>query len=128
MWDCHCSCLFPPLPFCVLFSCVHACSVAKSYPTICDPVDCCVPGSSVHGIIPARKLEWVAISSSRDLPNPEIKPWSPVSHALVGRFFTPEPPGKSSLFLDLLLFRCWISWLDPFPFLFSTSLPFYLTF
>ncbi|KAB0388382.1 hypothetical protein FD755_003338 [Muntiacus reevesi] len=41
-----------------------------------------MPGSSVHGIIPARKLEWVAISSSRDLPNPQIKPWSLVSPAL----------------------------------------------
>ena len=37
LWDCHCSCLFPPLPFCFLFSCVHACSIAKSYPTIGDP-------------------------------------------------------------------------------------------
>ena len=36
--------------------------VAQSCPTLCDPVDCSPPGSSVHGILQARILEWVAIS------------------------------------------------------------------
>ena len=40
------------------------------YLTLCNPMD--LPGSSVHGISQARILEWVAISSSRDLPDPEI--------------------------------------------------------
>ena len=40
-------------------------SVAQSCPTHCDPVDCSLPDSSVHGIFQARKMEWVAISSSR---------------------------------------------------------------
>ena len=35
--------------------------VAQSCPTLCDPVDCSLPGSSVHGILQARILEWVAI-------------------------------------------------------------------
>ena len=48
-------------------------------------------GSSVHGISVARRLDWVAISFSRDLPNPGIEPASP---ALTGGFFTTEPPGK----------------------------------
>ena len=39
--------------------------VAQSCPTLCDPVDCSLPGSSVHGILQARILEWVAISFSR---------------------------------------------------------------
>ena len=39
--------------------------VALSCPTLCDPVDCSPPGSSVHGISQARRLEWVAISSTR---------------------------------------------------------------
>ena len=39
--------------------------VAQSCPTLCDPTDCSLPGSSVHGIFPARILEWVTISSSR---------------------------------------------------------------
>ena len=41
------------------------CSVPKSYLALCDPTDCCLPGSFVHGISQARILEWVAISSSR---------------------------------------------------------------
>ena len=39
--------------------------VAQSCPTLCDPVDCSPPGSSVHGILQARILEWVAISFTR---------------------------------------------------------------
>ena len=41
-----------------------------------------------------RILEQVAISSSGDLPDPEIEPESPASPALAGGFFTTEPPGK----------------------------------
>ena len=44
---------------------VHACLFAQSCPTLCNPMDCSPPGSSVHGILQARILEWVAISSSR---------------------------------------------------------------
>ena len=40
------------------------CLGTKSCPTLCDPMDCSPPGSSVHGIFQARILEWVAISSS----------------------------------------------------------------
>ena len=36
--------------------------VAQSCPTLCDPMDCGLPGSSIHGIFQARILEWVAIS------------------------------------------------------------------
>ena len=43
-----------------------------SYVTFCDPVDCSLQGSSVHGSFQARILEWVAISFSRDLPDPGI--------------------------------------------------------
>ena len=52
------------------------------------------PGSSVHGISQARILEWVAISSSRDLPDPGIEPTSLASPALAGGFFTAAPSGK----------------------------------
>ena len=37
----------------------------KSCPTLCDPLDCSAPGSSVHGTLQARTLEWVAMASSR---------------------------------------------------------------
>ena len=36
--------------------------VAQLCPTLCNPMDCSLPGSSVHGILQARILEWVAIS------------------------------------------------------------------
>ena len=52
------------------------CLVAQSCPTLCDPMDCSLPGSSVQGIFQARVLEWVAISFSRDLPDPGIEPGS----------------------------------------------------
>ena len=39
--------------------------VTQSCPTLCDPMDCNLPGSSVHGILQARILEWVAIFFSR---------------------------------------------------------------
>ena len=44
--------------------------VAQSCPTLCDPVDCSPPGSSIHGILQARILEWVAISFSRGSSQP----------------------------------------------------------
>ena len=39
--------------------------VAQSCPTLCDPMDCSLPGSSIYGIFQARVLEWVAISFSK---------------------------------------------------------------
>ena len=50
-----------------------------------NPVDCSPPGSSVHAISQARILEEIAISFSRDLPNPGVEPTSP---ALAGGFLT----------------------------------------
>ena len=44
--------------------------VAQSCPILCNPVDCSLPGSSVHGILQARILEWVAISFSRGSSRP----------------------------------------------------------
>ena len=41
-------------------------------PTLLNHMDCSLPGSSVHGILQARTLEWVAIPFSRDLPDPVI--------------------------------------------------------
>ena len=44
--------------------------VAQSCPTLCDPMDCSLSGSSVHGIFQARVLEWIAISFSRGSSRP----------------------------------------------------------
>ena len=41
--------------------------VAQSCPTLCDPMDCGLPGSSVHGIFQARVLEWGAIAFSEEI-------------------------------------------------------------
>ena len=57
----------------------------KSYPTLCDPMDCSLPGSSIHGIFQARILEWVAISFFRRFFRPRA--WTQVS-GTVGRCFT----------------------------------------
>ena len=52
------------------------CLVAQACPILCDPVDYSLPGSSVRGILQARLLEWVVISSSRGLNlEPQFKPW-----------------------------------------------------
>ena len=53
-----------------------------------------LPDSSVHGISQVRTLELVAISFSKDLPNPGMDQVSPISPALAGEFFTAGPPGK----------------------------------
>ena len=44
---------------------------------LCNPMDCSLPGSSVHGISQARILEWVAIPFSSDLPDQELNPGLP---------------------------------------------------
>ena len=70
---------------------MHACMHAKSLQsclTLCDPVDCNPVGSSVHGILQARILEWVAMPSSRGTFLTRIKPASLRFPALAGRFFT----------------------------------------
>ena len=54
-------------------------------PTLCDPMDYSLPGSSVHGIFQARVLEWVAISFSRGSSQPRDQ--TQVSHT-AGRRFT----------------------------------------
>ena len=67
--------------------CVHAKSL-QSWLTLCNPINCGPPGSSVHGILQARILEWAATSTPGDLPDPGIKPASLTSLDLAGRFFT----------------------------------------
>ena len=78
--------------------------VAQSCPTLCDPMDCSLLGSSVHGIFQARVLEWVAIASSA-LPT-ELYPikrrymytWHPTPVLL---------PGKSHRQRSLVSYSPW---------------------
>ena len=80
--------------------------VAQSYPTPCDPMDCSLPDSSVHGIFQARVLEWVTISFSRGSSQPRdwtrvssttgrrFTVWATREAALQSGFLTTGPPGK----------------------------------
>ena len=60
-------------------------SESQSCPTHCDPMDCSLPGSSVHGILQARILEWVAVPFSRESSQPRNQ--TEVVHT-AGEFFT----------------------------------------
>ena len=57
----------------------------QSCPSLWDPMDCSLPGSSVHWILRARILEWVAIPFSQG--SSQLRDWTQVSH-IVGRIFT----------------------------------------
>ena len=57
-------------------------------PTLCDPMDSSLPGSSVHGILQVQILEWAAMPSSTDLPDLEKEPRLSTSPASAGEFFS----------------------------------------
>ena len=65
--------------------------VAQWHLPLCDPIDCSLPGSSIHGILQARILERVAISFSRGSSDPGTESGSP---ALQADSLWSEPPGK----------------------------------
>ena len=66
--------------------------IAQSCPTLCNPTDCSLPSFSVHGIIQARILEWIAIPFSRGTSQPRDQF---LVSCLSGRFFTIRATGKS---------------------------------
>ena len=70
------------------------CLAAKSRPTLCDPMNCSLPVSSVPGIFQAVILERVPFPPPGDLPDPGIALSFLLSPELTGRFFVTEPPGK----------------------------------
>ena len=65
--------------------------VAQLCLTLCDPMDSTPPGSSVHGILQSRILEWVAVPFSRGSSQPRDQTWSPTLQADSLPY---EPPGK----------------------------------
>ena len=79
-----------PLPYQLSYQ--KESEVAQLCPTLCDPMDCSLQGSSIHKIFQVRILEWVVISFSRDLPNLGIEPRS---STLQTDTLPSEPPGKS---------------------------------
>ena len=83
--------------------------VTQSCLTLYDPRDCSLPSSSIHGILQARILEWVAIPFFRGSSWP--RDWTHISSAscISGRFFTTKPPGKpykSKLWIQWGVFVC----------------------
>ena len=68
---CMCVCVYVCVCMCVcVYVCVCVCVYAQLCPALCKPTDCSPPGSSVHGILRARILEWVAVSPSRRSSQP----------------------------------------------------------
>ena len=84
----HMLCMFLVVYFQISYTLFYICPCAvcaeslQSCLTLCDPMDCSLSGSSVHGILQARILEWVAMPSSRGSSRPSMSP------ELAGRFFT----------------------------------------
>ena len=73
--------------------------VAQSCLTLCDPMDCILPGFSVHGISRQEYWDGLLFPSPGDLPDPGIKPRSP---ALQADTLPSEPPGKPVYFQNIL--------------------------
>ena len=95
--------------------------VTQSCLTLCDPMDCSIPGSSLPGILQARVLEWVAISFSRGSSWPRDQTW--VS-SIPGRCFnlwaTREAPnssggneGNGDLLQKIPCIYCYTQWPQP---------------
>ena len=84
--------------------------VAQSCPTLCDPMDCSLPGSSLHGILQARELEWVAISFSRGYSWP--RDWTRVSR-IPGRHFNlwATREGTTNMVGINLAWEKWMLWI-----------------
>ena len=72
--------------------------VAQSCPTHSDPMDCSLPGSSVHGIFQARVLEWVAIAFSNDKPRQRIKKQR--------HCFADKGPYSQAMVFPVVMYRC----------------------
>ena len=94
-----------PTPGCLLtrgveptsyFSSPVVLSRFNTVPTLCNLMDCGPTHSSVHGILQVTMLEWVAMPSSGDLPDPGIVPLSLLSPALAGGFFTTSTAWEAS--------------------------------
>ena len=90
-----------------ILSCVHA--HAQSCPTLCDPKDCILPGSSVHGIFWQEYWGELPFPTPGYLPNPGMELMSLVSPILASRFFTTVPPGNPLRFHMYLYLSIYLS-------------------
>ena len=81
------------------------CVCAQSCLTLCNPRDCSPPGSPVHGVLPARILEWVSTPSSRESSWPGN--WTLIS-CIAGRFFTHGTTWEAQVTCRIL--QLWVMW------------------
>ena len=97
--------------------------VAQSCLTLCHPMDCSPPGSSVHGILQARILEWVAISFSRETSQP--RNWTQVSR-IAGKYFTDwaiwEAQPRDQIWVFQIAGRFFTIWATSKPFYYKGSI------
>ena len=70
------------------------CLVSQSHPTLCNPIDSSLPGSSVMGFLRQEYWSKLPFPSPGDLPDPGMKAASPVSTVLQADSFPAEPLGK----------------------------------
>ena len=97
--------------------CLSAAKSLQLYLTLCDPMDCSPPGSSVHGISQARILECVGISSSRGSSRPRDETQSLTSPELSGEFFITKATWGEKVYRTpirlCVVDRLWSPWLPP---------------
>ena len=98
----------PPYFVCYIYGCLHA-KLLQLRPTLCDHMDCSLPGSSVHGILQARILERGAISSSGDPPNLGIEFTPLISPLSAGRFFTTSATWETAPLYLRFFHICWFN-------------------
>ena len=77
----------------------------QSCPTLCDPMDCSTPGSSVHGILQPRIVKF-PFPSPGDLPDLGIEPTPYVALALEGRFFTTSATWDALFYVHIICKIC----------------------
>ena len=91
----------------IFYADIHAQSL-QSCPALCDLMDYRPPSFSVHGILQARILEWVAMPSSRRSSQPRDQTCISCIFCIAGRFFTAEPLGKPiGIYTLAYLFLFW---------------------
>ena len=93
----------------MMHCCGCCCLVAQSCLTPCDPVDCSPPGSSGHGILQARTLEWVAILLFRGSSRPRDQTWVSCINRQI--LYSLSHQGSPLLLIFFLQYSMWI----PFP-------------
>ena len=103
LWLCYWRNIFVGAQYSYLLVCLPV-LVAQPCPTLGNPMDCSPPGSSVHGILWARILQWVAIPFSRG--SSWSRDWTHVSSCIAGMFFTTWAARKAPICLYLWENKC----------------------